>query len=946
MDYEKLARDLGGAPAETDYTAIAKELGGAPTEAPRKEGATQFALTTASGAMPYLTAAAAGGAVGALGGPFAPLTAPVGAALATGALGLSDMGVGIYNAFARERQPLPSETINQLYGKIGAYTPPETEEQRIGHAIGGGMASSYGMASAANQFAKMATSPLGQRVLSALGYNMPAQVVGGGMGGAGGQIAQEMGAGPLGTFAGSMLGGMLGGAAASAPKPGLAATRAISDPFLNPNRVAVNKATQNIDDLGAVRAALDTPETATTPGFGRLTTAERVLDVAGPEAARPLAALEQGLSQTSEASALSLSNRQTTRIQALQDQLDRIDADIARKANTLSPADRNAIDRTRADLVKQLSVEQEAAQAQAQGVAKTLPQESQMELGQTLQRQGEAGERALQTTTITPTYEAAFKGAEDPAIGMGSSLDMSRRLIGGLESVMTGRKVSEGMRKLFALDTPEPPTTQTKTAAGVDQEWSKFMPRAAKEEPQLSLRDFDTVRKALGKERRDAYDLASRGDSAAGARARNLDAIIAEMDSALERSPLPQENKDLYALAKSKYETEMVPRYGTGETAKMLAEGKFNMPRTLPDEQVGAFLKSQTAAEQFVTTFHNDRVALETMERGVLDKFREAAYDAPSRTINPKSAAKFEAEHKFQLDALENAGINVRERMAQVREDAAAAKANIDTLGNEAKKFAGKTAEDVVDLALKSPMDMKFVRERLSPEGLKALSGELAARATDAINDGNPAEALRYLKDNEKALKVGLGKERGKTYGDLVDLATRQQEAQGVRAQAPKQDARPTITLPDNLSQAELTDLKVVSRDIQRLYAMDDLKRPAAKNVSRMASEQAHERGMAPEEFPSLLDAKIAFAKSLLRRMADRINYRSNARLNQLLVDDPQAFAREIDNVISARTKEAMQPERPTKDRYGELPPAFYGASQEYIRNRMRPTENRNAMAR
>ena len=81
---------------------------------------------------PYATAAGMGAAVGA---PLGGIGAIPGAAMGVTALGLGDIGTSLYNlgagAFGGRRVPLPSETIQDVYGSLGIGRKPETQGQQI-----------------------------------------------------------------------------------------------------------------------------------------------------------------------------------------------------------------------------------------------------------------------------------------------------------------------------------------------------------------------------------------------------------------------------------------------------------------------------------------------------------------------------------------------------------------------------------------------------------------------------------------------------------------------------------------------------------------------------------------------------------------------------------------------------------------------------------------------
>ena len=165
--------------------------------------------------LPYGLAAAAGGAAGA---PFGGVGAAPGAAGGVLALGLGDIGTGVYNLaatpFGAPRATLPSETIRQMYEAAGGpgTRQPQTTPQRIFSAGLEAATGAGGTATALNRLAPLVREgTLGRNVMTEMGRGVRAQTVGGA--GAGGltQAAVEGGeTDPMKLFLVSVLGGVGG----------------------------------------------------------------------------------------------------------------------------------------------------------------------------------------------------------------------------------------------------------------------------------------------------------------------------------------------------------------------------------------------------------------------------------------------------------------------------------------------------------------------------------------------------------------------------------------------------------------------------------------------------------------------------------------------------------------------------------------------------------------
>ena len=181
----------------------------------------EYADVATRAIAPYATAATLGGAAGA---PLAGVGAVPGAAAGVTALGLSDLGTGIYNvvapAFGGERVPLPSQTIQNQFTKMGIGRAPRTAGQQVFSdvlqaGVGGG-----GQALGAKTLAPFMPTSKGQNFMQFLGGNARGQTAAS-MGGA---AAPSVAANyfnvenPMALLGLSLLGGVAGGKAAT-PKP-------------------------------------------------------------------------------------------------------------------------------------------------------------------------------------------------------------------------------------------------------------------------------------------------------------------------------------------------------------------------------------------------------------------------------------------------------------------------------------------------------------------------------------------------------------------------------------------------------------------------------------------------------------------------------------------------------------------------------------------------------
>ena len=176
---------------------------------------------------------AAGAALGAaVGAPFAGVGAVpgaiAGAGAATAAQFVGDPIVRLVNNALGTRFTEPTQAMESLLTRIGV-AQPRTEAERIVQATTAGAAGGAGTVALGTTMRGMqAVSPtVSQNVGRVLAQQPALQVAGGAGAGAGGQIAQEAGLGPLAQIGASLAGGVAGATAAAprrGPSPALAAT--------------------------------------------------------------------------------------------------------------------------------------------------------------------------------------------------------------------------------------------------------------------------------------------------------------------------------------------------------------------------------------------------------------------------------------------------------------------------------------------------------------------------------------------------------------------------------------------------------------------------------------------------------------------------------------------------------------------------------------------------
>lgn len=679
--------------------------------------------------------------------------------------------------------------------------------------------------------------------------------------------------------------------------------------------------------VNAMRATQELPVSpGAMPSMG-----ERMVAAGAPSPA--LARMEAGLADVATPAGREAYMLQQERLARVQEQLARVETQLQQEAATLTPQQTTQLKTVRDNLLQNLAVERAAAEQRGQRVAGMLPDTGQAAPGGAIQERGAALEKGLAKNVITPAYEKSFTSAGDVPIDVSSAVARARQIVGDIGSLMDASTVPESVRKAVRLE----PGVEPGTWVSLGERGGYALP-GTQTPPTLTLRDFDAFRKALNRE----YTAALNSQAPdASVRAANLKSVINQLDADLASSGVSAKAKDQYAQAKSLFETRMVPEFRTGETGKMLAEGSFNMPKTLPSETVPAFLKTEEGAAQFVTTFKRDPQAIQAMRTGVADWLREAAVDPATGFLSPSRMDKFIADYGRQLNTLDaGSGTALRPTLDKLRQEAVKAEANLTALNADItrmKKY--KNASDLVDAGLASPAEMDFIRQKLSPGGRQALAQELQNRGAQMLKEGNAEGALKYLTENRKALLAGLGADGPKIFGDMTKVAKAQAELQRLQSAAPKPEAPVRVRIPDNLTAKELTDMTVAAKDIQRLSELGELAKAPSSAPSatrRAGTEAAVEAGVLP--LPHWIGAPTALLRNIMTRFETKLNAKVAAQLVDFMIKNPDGAVAALEAQAARRARRETVSRAPSQSRAPAIGAAAANvlSGQQTQQNRMR----------
>ena len=674
----------------------------------------------------------------------------------------------------------------------------------------------------------------------------------------------------------SLTPSMLRAAEIAAPKlPMAMAARGINKlaepilgPIFRPEQTAANKLAQSLagspeEAVTALRAPLPV-----TPGAPQATTAQRLTAAGMTEPG--IAGLEASYMDINTPEGTRIYQQEQTRVNAIQNQIARIDEDLKTRAADMSPDAAAQLRSVRDQLNQSLAAEQAALTTQAQGVAAKLPETGQRAPGQAIAGRVETLETELKKGKVRPVFKQAFREAGNAPID-------TTRVIRRTEQIL-GRPLTE-----FA---PETAPQTVRLLQG--------LPEAA------TLKQLDEVRRAVG------LDIASAEKSMAPGAAQTLPNLYGVYDAirtAVERSPeLPDSARRLYNKGLEIYREETVPRFKTGIVSDILRTTGKNEPRLIPDKIVSRFLENENNAQQFATTFGQDRVARQTMLSGVEDLARKSIVDPATGMVNPAEVDKFLAANGRQLNIM---GVDAQSVLQPIREEATRLQNGIQQLQDQAKATKKATVIEVVDTALKSRPNMDFLMRRLDNNGLEALRKDISDRALNAINRGDTQEALDYLTKNRRTVQMAIGAD---AYKDIRGLADAQKLMEEIEKSAPKADKPIILDISNSFTKEELTDYRVLADEIKRLKEVENLSGVGTARGFDVAAEQAEQAGVSPKRLPPYLSAKVTTLKSAADKILGYGNRRVAAVLIDALYNNPDRAAALIEDAIARKRTRPMLP--------------------------------------
>jgi len=371
------------------------------------------------------------------------------------------------------------------------------------------------------------------------------------------------------------------------------------------------------------------------------------------------------------------------------------------------------------------------------------------EIGGTLIDAAKAEQKTIKTKVVQPAYDAAFEAAGDAKIDVSKVVNEAERILDRKLSSFATETAPDTVRKLRGFVPPVPEAEAiTVGKAGFRIAKEPTPPPAT---PEATLLQLDDVRKAIN------ADIAAASSSNAPMAAttlRNLKQLHAAIDDAVKSSTaLPDEAKTLYKGALDTYRTQYAPRFKEGINANLFKQTNLQETKIKPEDVVSRYFqpKGESEAKDFLRLFDKNPDAMKIARTGIEDLYRREVTDATG-FVTPEAHATFMKKYAEPLKILDDAGMNISQRVGVVAKDAIRL-AKIDELA--------KTSGNRLAPALPAGTNALAVEKRI---------GELTRSFTPEQLSHVNAVRQDLLREGEYQRLVKAGADAGT---DIKSLATK-----------------------------------------------------------------------------------------------------------------------------------------------------------------------------
>ena len=290
------------------------------------------------------------------------------------------------------------------------------------------------------------------------------------------------------------------------------------------------------------------------------------------------------------------------------------------------------------------------------------------EAGGALIAAAKAEQQAVKKNIVEPAYKAAFDAAGDAKIDVSKVVSEAERILDRKLSEFATETAPDTVRKLRGF---MPKVAEVEAVpigkAGFKTAKPPTPPRAT---PEATLSQLDDVRKAIN------ADIAAASTSNAPMAAttlKNLRDLHRAIDDAVKASgTLSDDAKNLYQGALDTYRTQYAPRFKEGINANLFKQTTLKETKIKPEDVVSRYFqpKGESEAKDFLRLFGKNPDAMKIARAGIEDLYRREVTDAAGRVTTDAHAA-FMKKYAEPLKILDDAGMNVTQRVGVVAKDAA-----------------------------------------------------------------------------------------------------------------------------------------------------------------------------------------------------------------------------------------------------------------------------------
>lgn len=426
------------------------------------------------------------------------------------------------------------------------------------------------------------------------------------------------------------------------------------------------------------------------------------------------------------------------------------------------PAQPGAI---RSAVNQSLSDENAAVAGKAEALAGRLKPADQNAIGNKASELAFA-EREAAKPAITAAYEKAFEAAGDARVNLSPVVSKVEEILGTKLAQVKPESAPQtvsAIQRLFKQSGDKTPDELSYLASRIGGALEN--PQTAR--AQVTLRDIDDIRKAINA---DVASAARSSDPSAAMRMRNLSQVHRAIDEAVTNSAVPDTAKTLYANAIQKYRNEFVPRFKEGANYQMFKDTSLNEPRIIADKFTTTYFKPDAqggvnAGQQFSKLFGANPEAKDLTRQGIMDIYRQKVVNPQTGQIDVAAHNRFQRDYGRTMEQFRSAGINVKDEIAGIGQQAEKLTQFGDKLLSLTKSLRYDTTDDLISGALSSPKVMGNVLVRLGSEQRQNMQRVLMDKAWES---GTGAGMQKYLTENAQTLKMALSPQH---LQDMTDIS-------------------------------------------------------------------------------------------------------------------------------------------------------------------------------